>query len=126
VVALFALLTMACGASGGEQRDVVAAAAAGAAPAEPHPAGSSRVLQGRVVTVDHEGGRLEAAIYLQWWPEFSDEPQHVSLLTDAETAFGPAAGGIGSLRPGDDVQVVVVPQPDGGWRALEVVRIDID
>ncbi len=117
-----------CGVSPSGGDELVAAAGAPAEHPRPHspPPPSSRILQGQVVAVDQETGQVEAAIFLQWAPDISAEPEQLTFHTDDTTVFGPVGGGIASLRPGEDVEVIVTPQDDGGWRAVEVVKIDLD
>ena len=104
------------------------AAGSMAAPAQaprPNPS-SSPIFQGQVLEVDHQEQRTEVSVYLQWAPQFSAVPRRLRFLVDGGTRFTPESGGLASLSPGDEVQIVAVPAPGESWRALEVVELDLD
>lgn len=83
------------------------------------------ILQGQVLAVSDDGRRLDARITLRWAPDVASLDERTRFATDPLTAVRPG-GRLTGLRPGDPVEIVALHDEGGGWRALEVTKVDLD
>jgi len=125
VVLVTALLT---GCGGRAERVEVRAAGPIAAP---HPAKtttsmSTSTFQGAVAAVDRTTGTLVVAVQIVWAPVLEARAHERRVQIDGQTAWEPGPGDISRLAVGEEVQVYAEEAPDGTWRAVKILLMDID
>lgn len=90
------------------------------------PPGRCWLLEGRVLTVEPARGAILVAVEMAWLPDLTRGLGRTLVLADDGTRFLPSGGDLTRVRPGDDVQIRAARVPGGGWRAVEVVLVDLD
>ena len=118
VAVLLSAGLVACGQGG--QVQVTAPAAAGG----PEPVATA-TFQGSVAAVDPPAGTLVVAVRMVWAPVMEARAHERRVFVDGETQWEPGPADVSRLLVGDEVQVEGEEAPDGTWRAVKLLLLDI-
>ncbi len=94
--------------------------------AEPTTSTSTATFQGAVTAVDRATGTVVVAVTIVWAPVLEARAHERRVRIDRQTAWEPGPGDISRLAVGEEIQVDAEDGPDGTWRAVKVLLMDID
>lgn len=95
-------------------------------PVETTTSTSTSTFQGAVAAVDRTTRTVVVAVTIVWAPVMEARAHERRVQIDGQTVWEPGPGDISRLAVGEEIQVDADDVPDGTWRAVKVLLMDID